>query len=117
MPERQKPPRLQPGMTIGVVAPASPVLERSQLTRGVELLEEMGFAVSLGEHVRDVYGYLAGSDRDRAADLLAMLERQDVDAIICLRGGAGSLRTALALDRERLRQLRGITPKAFIGFS
>lgn len=104
-------------MTIGVVAPSSPILEASQLNRAVAFVEELGFRVVLGEHVRDVYGYLAGRDRDRAEDLLAMLERDDVDAIICLRGGMGGLRTALALDRERLRRLRGRTPKAFVGFS
>ncbi len=117
MPELRKPPRLRPGMTLGVVAPSSQVLERSVIHRGVAALEALGFRVVFGEHARDSYGYLAGRDADRADDLLAMLERDDVDAIICLRGGYGAIRTALALDGARLRRLAGRAPKPFIGFS
>ncbi len=105
MSRMHKPPRLRPGMTLGVVAPSSPVLERSLLYRGVDALEGLGFRVVCGTHVRDSYGYLAGQDVDRADDLLTMLERDDVDAVICLRGGYGALRTALHLDHDRLARL------------
>src|SRR5690349_13479848 len=101
---RQKPPRLRPGMTLGVVAPSSQILERSTTNRGVHELERLGFRVVFGAHARETYGYLAGHDAGRAGDLLTLLERDDVDAVICLRGGYGALRTALALDRERLRR-------------
>ncbi|HEX5502195.1 MAG TPA: LD-carboxypeptidase [Thermomicrobiales bacterium] len=117
MSARRRPPRLQPGMTLGVVAPSGPVLERSVLHRGVAALEGLGFRVELAPHVRDVYGYLAGRDADRAADLLAMLERDDVDAVICLRGGYGAIRTVMALDRDRLRALATRPPKPFVGYS
>lgn len=80
MSQRQKPPRLRPGMTLGVVAPSSPVLERSTVNRGVATLEGLGFRVVFGAHARDDYGYLAGQDAARADDLLAMLERDDVEA-------------------------------------
>ena len=112
-----KPPRLCPGMTFGVVAPSSPVLERSSLYRGVGALEDLGFRVVCGAHVRDSYGYLAGQDADRADDLLTMLERDDVDAVICLRGGYGALRTALRLDHDRLARLADRPAKPFIGYS
>jgi muramoyltetrapeptide carboxypeptidase len=117
MPERGRPPRLRPGMTLGVVAPSGPVLERSRIGRGVAALERLGFRVELAPHARDDYGYLAGRDADRADDLLAMLERDDVDGVLCLRGGYGALRTALALDRDRLRRLADRPPKPFIGYS
>lgn len=119
MPERRKPPRLTAGMTLGVVAPSSPVLERSTVNRGVAALERLGFRVVFGAHARDSYGYLAGQDADRADDLLTMLEREDVDAVICLRGGYGAIRTANALRdrRDRLARLARREPKPFIGFS
>lgn len=104
-------------MTLGVVAPSSPVRERSHIYRGVARLERLGFTVIFGPHARDRYGYLAGQDQDRAADLLDMLARDDIDGVICLRGGYGAMRTALALDQTRLRQLATRRPKAFIGFS
>src|SRR3954470_14050671 len=109
MVERQKPPRLRPGMTLGVVAPSSPVLERSTVNRGVARLEGLGFRVVFAEHARDSRGYLAGQDADRADDLLTMLERDDIDGVICLRGGYGASRTLNALTtpdgRDRLGQL------------
>ncbi len=117
MSERRKPPRLRAGMTLGGVAPSSQVFEKSQTMRGAAALEQMGFKVVFAPHAHDRYGHLAGSDRDRADDLVAMLARDDVDAVICLRGGAGTIRTALALDPDRLRQLRDLPPKPFIGYS
>ncbi len=115
MPDRQKPPRLQAGMTLGIVAPSSPVFERSDINRGVAALETLGFNLVVGAH--DRREYLAGRDRDRADDVLAMFFRDDVDAVLCLRGGTGATRTAYAMDRDRLAQLRGRPPKAFIGYS
>jgi muramoyltetrapeptide carboxypeptidase len=117
MPTRQKPPRLQAGMTLGIVAPSSQVFERSYAHRGVAALEKLGFNIVLAPHAGDRYGYLAGSDRDRADDLLAMFFRDDVDAVLCLRGGYGAIRTANALDRDLLARLAERPPKPFIGFS
>jgi muramoyltetrapeptide carboxypeptidase len=112
----QPPPRLTPGMTLGVIAPSSQTLEWSRVKRGLARLEELGFRHVLAPHARQTYGYLAGQDRDRAADLVEMLERQDMDGVICTSGGYGALRTALAVDRERLRACAD-RPKPFIGFS
>ncbi len=120
-PEPRRPPRLSPGDTLAVVAPSSPVLERSRGTRGALRLEELGFQVRLAPHVGTDRGYLAGSDRDRAADLLWALEDPSVDAVICLRGGYGAMRTLLALVEmagpSGLDRLATRPPKAFIGFS
>jgi muramoyltetrapeptide carboxypeptidase len=117
MPARQRPPRLQSGMTLGIVAPSSPVFERSDVNRGVAALEKLGFRIVFGPHAHDRYEYLAGRDRDRADDLLAMFFRDDVDAVMCLRGGTGATRTAYAMDRDLLAQLRDRPPKPFIGYS
>lgn len=117
MTSRIMPPRLQPGMTLGVVAPSSPVFERAQFERGAAGLEHLGFRVVLAPHARDAYGYLAGHDRDRADDLLATLLRDDIDGVICLRGGYGANRTANALDRDLLAQIAARPPKPFIGYS
>ena len=117
MPSRLLPPRLQAGMTIGIVAPSSPVFERSDMHRSVAALERLGFRVVFGTHAHDRYAYLAGRDRDRADDLLAMFARDDVDAVMCLRGGTGATRTAYAIDRDVLAKLRDQPPKPFIGYS
>ena len=103
--EWQQPTRLEPGMTLGVVAPSSQPLEWSRVQRGLQVLERLGFRLELAAHVRDTYGYPAGRDGDRAADLIEMLESLDVDGVICAGGGYGAMRTALAVDRARLRAL------------
>lgn len=111
------PRRLRTGMRLGVVAPSSPVTEPAEVRRGVQALEAMGFTVELSAEVGQCYGYLAGADRHRADGLVTMLERQDIDGIICLRGGYGASRTVAALDLQRLRDLRPARPKVFVGFS
>jgi muramoyltetrapeptide carboxypeptidase len=104
-------------MRMGVVAASGSYLEPSQIERGVATLKRLGFTVEIGAHAADAYGHLAGRDEDRASDLLSMLERPDIDAVICLRGGSGALRTALALDPSRLARLATLPPKVFIGYS
>jgi muramoyltetrapeptide carboxypeptidase len=106
-------PRALPrGGTLGVVAPASPV-GREALERGLQAVREQGFRVVLGEHVFDRYGHLAGRDEDRAADLHAMFSRDDVDAVLCARGGSGSIRLLRHLDWELIAR----RPKPFLGYS
>jgi muramoyltetrapeptide carboxypeptidase len=104
-------------MRLGIVAPSSPVFEPSLAARGLRELRRCGFEVELAPHTGDYYGRLAGPDQDRADDLVAMLERPDIDGVVCLRGGYGAMRTALAMDLPRLRRLRGQRPKPFVGYS
>jgi muramoyltetrapeptide carboxypeptidase len=108
-----KPPRLRPGDTVGLVAPANPWSKRSDLLRGVKALEAWGLRVKLGKHVNDRHGYMAGRDEDRAADLNAMWRDPEVRAIFCLQGGYGSPRIVPLLDREAV----AANPKAVMGYS
>ncbi len=117
MPERVRPPKLRPGMTLGVVAPSSAAPDRAWVAGSAAALERLGFRVVFGPHARDRRAYLAGYDADRADDLLAMFLRDDVDAVLCMRGGYGAIRTIRALDRDRLNLLRNRAPKPLIGFS
>ncbi len=113
MSEPRKPPRLRPGDTIGLVAPANPWANRSDLLRGIAALEAWGLRVKLGDHVDDRHGYMAGRDEDRAADLNAMWRDPEVRAIACLQGGYGSPRLVPLLDREAI----AANPKLVLGYS
>lgn len=115
--ELQKPTALAPGMRLGVVAPAAGSLDRSGLILGAKGLKRLGLDIELGAHVLDTYGHLAGTDQARGDDLLTMLERPDIDGVVCLRGGGGSMRTALAIDTARLKALGAQPPKVFVGYS
>jgi muramoyltetrapeptide carboxypeptidase len=113
MKELIKPERLSFGDTIAIVAPASPPPDPKAVDRAVEALERYGFKPKLGKHVRERHGFLAGSDRDRAADIMEMFGDKTVKAIMCLRGGYGSARLLSLLDYEVIRQ----HAKIFSGFS
>lgn len=108
-----KPKKLEKGQTVGIVAPASPLYNRSDLTRGIQMLEEWGFKVKVGENVNNKYEYLAGTDRERAYDFNRMFEDPDVDAIFVTQGGYGSARMMKHIDFELVKQ----NPKIFIGYS
>lgn len=83
-----QPPILQAGDTVGVVTLGSP-LEAETINARVQMLEAMGLNVVLGTHVYDWDGFLAGIDQERASDVMAMFERDDVRLILPTRGGVG----------------------------
>lgn len=107
------PDRLNYGDTIGIVAPASAPPDPSNIDRSVAALERLGFKPRLAPNVRRRWGFLAGSDRDRAADLMKMFADRRVKAIICVRGGYGASRILPLLDYRVIRA----NPKIFVGYS
>lgn len=108
-----KPPALQKGATIGIVAPSSPLAQPEYLERGLAFWRRRGYRVRTGKHIKAAAGYLAGSDDQRLADLHQMFRDPEVQAIFCLRGGYGSLRLLAGLDYE----LIAAHPKILVGYS
>lgn len=108
-----KPRRLRRGDVIGLVAPASPPRDRNRIEGGVRYLERMGYRVKLGRHIEARFGYLAGRDEERAADLNAMLRDPEVRAIFALRGGYGTPRLLPHVDYGAFRR----DPKILVGYS
>lgn len=108
-----KPERLAPGDAIAVVAPASAPPDPQAVDRAAATLEKFGFKPKLAANVRARHGFLAGSDGERVADLMAMFTDETVKGIICLRGGYGSARLLPALDFRLIRR----HPKVFVGYS
>ncbi|GER67718.1 S66 peptidase family protein [Weizmannia acidilactici] len=101
------------GATVGLVAPASPVLPE-KLQAAVVKLHQLGFQVKLGESCGNEYGgYMAGTPLERAADINNMFADEEVDAILCLRGGYGSPQILPYLDYEMIKK----HPKLFTGYS
>ncbi len=107
-----RPPRLRPGMTIGVVAPSSGIRD-ARLEEGIRQMNAAGYQVALGDHLYDRFGYLAGLDAARGADLTEMFQRQDVQAVFCGRGGYGAARMLDYVDWDVVRA----NPKVFVGYS
>lgn len=110
---RRFPRALLPGMTVGLVAPASPVFEPDRRDAAVQLLEDMGFRVVRGESVDAVNYCFSGTDDVRAGDLMRMFTDDRVDAVVCLRGGYGCARLMDKLDYDAIAR----NPKLLVGFS
>ncbi len=111
--QKIKPKALKAGDTLGLVAPASPIYESSVFDEMLTNLQDLGFNLKLGEHVRNQRGYLAGTDQQRADDLMNMFRDPQVDGVMCIRGGWGCNRILPLLDYDVFRK----NPKAFCGFS
>ncbi|MBP3428017.1 MAG: LD-carboxypeptidase [Clostridia bacterium] len=105
--------RLQPGDTIGVIGPSGAVRKEGAVDEAVAYIKELGYQVKLGESAHARYGYLSGTDEVRARDLCAMFADPQVDAIVCTRGGYGTMRMLDMLDYDVIRA----NPKVFVGFS
>ncbi len=109
----QKPKALQPGMCVSVIAPASGLMSDERLDLGIERLKAQGFRVKEGAHLRERLGFLASTDKNRLSDLLNAFADPEVDAIMCMRGGYGTMRLLDSIDYDLIRS----NPKVFVGFS
>jgi muramoyltetrapeptide carboxypeptidase len=107
------PPRLAPGDTIGIVAPASPPDKPEIIDEAIERFTGLGFKIKPGKNLRKRDGYLAGSDEERAADINELFADPEVRGIFALRGGYGSCRILPLLDYDAIRA----NPKPLVGYS
>jgi len=110
--KRIKPKRLRPGDPIGIVAPASH-FDSDLFSRGLTVLEGMGFRPVVTESLFERHGYFAGTDAHRAEQVNRLFADPEIKAVLCARGGFGAMRLLSLLDFERIRR----NPKALVGFS
>src|SRR5215469_3421569 len=103
---------LRAGSRVALVAPASP-FDRADFDAGVTELRRLGLVPVYDDSVFDRRGFLAGTSETRAAALNHAWSQPDIDAIIAVRGGYGSVEVLSLLDRDRISQTR----TAFVGYS
>jgi muramoyltetrapeptide carboxypeptidase len=108
-----KPRRLHYHDVVGVAAPASPPPDPKAIDRSVAALQSLGFRTRLAPNVRKRWGFLAGTDQERASDLMTLFADKEVNAIFCLRGGYGAGRVLPLLDYKLIRA----NPKILLGYS
>ena len=106
------PPPLQKNDTIGIVAPARSI-KREELQTAIDLFESWGVNVKLGNNLFKISDQFAGTDKERAADLQQMLDDKEIKAIICARGGYGTIKTTERIDFEQFKK----NPKWIVGYS
>ncbi|HQF42645.1 MAG TPA: LD-carboxypeptidase [Ignavibacteriaceae bacterium] len=107
-----KPPRLKSGDKLAIVAPGSYISE-DELQESVANLNQLGFETTYSEKILLQTGYFAGSDKDRADDLMEKFADKTVKGIVCARGGYGCSRILPMLNYDIIRS----NPKVLIGYS
>jgi muramoyltetrapeptide carboxypeptidase len=109
---RIKPPALQPGDTIGIIAPASNI-KREPLEAGCDALRRLGYKPFYFDSILEKDLYFAGSADRRSRELEEMFTRDDVRAIVCARGGYGANYLLKTLNLKTIKA----HPKIFVGYS
>lgn len=104
--------RLKVGDTIGLISPGGFITEE-QLNESKTNLTSLGFHVLSAKNILNCYGYLAGTDKERAEDVHEMFGNKKVDGIVCVRGGYGCARVLDFLDFNLIKH----NPKIVIGYS
>jgi muramoyltetrapeptide carboxypeptidase len=108
----RKPRALAPGARVAVVAPASP-FEHEQFEAGIAELRTLGFDPVWDDRVFARRNFVSGDAALRAASFDEAWQRPDVDALIGVRGGYGSVQLLPYLDPIQL----AAQPRAFVGYS
>ncbi len=106
------PPFLKPGDVIAITSTARKI-SREELEPSVELLKSWGLYVIFAPHLFESEYQFAGSDEQRRADFQQLLDDDNIKAIVCARGGYGTIRIIDKLDFTHFRS----SPKWIIGYS
>lgn len=109
----KKPKRLAPGDTVGLVLPATAAATMDEIAFAKDQMEAIGLKVVIGKHAYDRWGYFAGRDRDRAADINGFFADDAIAGVVCYTGGWGSPRVLPYLDYDLIAR----KPKVLIGYS
>jgi muramoyltetrapeptide carboxypeptidase len=100
------------GSLVALVAPASP-FQRKEVDAGAAELRRLGLQAVFDERVFERQGFVAGPAASRASELMRAWQRQDIDAIVAIRGGYGSVQVLPLIDHAIIRASRA----AFVGYS
>lgn len=100
------------GATIAVISPAS-APKPEKLKRGIEYLKAKGYKVKEGPNLWGKHKYLSGNGPEQLSDLHWAFSDDEVELIICSRGGYGTPRYLDDLNYELIAQ----HPKFFVGYS
>jgi muramoyltetrapeptide carboxypeptidase len=106
------PPYLKKGDTIAIVSTARKITEQ-ELQPAINEITSRGYKIVLGDTIGLEDNQYAGTDTQRAADFTKQLNNSKIKAILCARGGYGTVRIVDKIDFSNF-----IThPKWIIGYS
>ena len=108
----QAPNLLSKGDTIGIISTARKI-SLEELKPAIKLIESLGYKYKLGKNLFKIDNQFAGTKEERAEDLHGAFLDSDIKAILCARGGYGTVQLLSLLDLELIRK----NPKWLIGYS
>ena len=108
-----KPKKLNKGDTIGILALSGAIRNKTNMLRAKKYFEDKGFKVVLSENIFDNYRYLAGNDEKKVQELHKFFSNTEINAILCARGGYGTIRLLDKIDFNLIKN----NPKIFAGYS
>ncbi|MCX6244352.1 MAG: LD-carboxypeptidase [Bacteroidetes bacterium] len=106
------PPYLTKDDKIGIIAPAR-CINFDEVHPSIRVFQKWGLEVVLGTNIFRKCNQFAGKDEFRLADLQQMLDDDSMRAIICARGGYGTVRIVDQIDWTAFRR----NPKWIVGYS
>jgi len=109
------PHKLFPGARVAITAPASPTSEYD-IRHAVRFFKKMGCEVEIGQTIKNhklKWRYFSASEEERAGEFMSYIKRDDIDCILCGRGGYGVMRILDKIDFDLIKE----NPKIIIGFS
>lgn len=100
------------GDTVLIITPAKSI-DATYIDMAIALLKSWGLEVEVGARALGQYHYFSGTDEERASDLQWALNHTHAKAIICARGGYGTIRIVDEVDYTYFQE----NPKWLVGFS
>ena len=110
-----KPPKLNAGDTIGIVASSLPVLplHSGQYEKGKKMIYDLGFRIKEGKTIGKTRWWMAGTPKDVADDINSMFADKNIKALMAHTGGYSAISVLEHLNYELITN----NPKPFIGMS
>lgn len=108
----QKPPNLQKGDKVALVSTARK-LTIDELQLGIEVIKSWELEPILGKNIFAIDNQFAGTTEERTSDFQEALDNPEIKAIICVRGGYGTVKIIDELDFTKFIK----TPKWICGYS
>ena len=106
------PPKLKVGDKISIISTARKI-SLQEITPAINILESWGLEVILAKNIFKENNQFAGTIEQRSAALQDIIDNEDIKAILCARGGYGSIQIIDNIDFSSLQK----NPKWLVGFS
>lgn len=106
------PPYLKQGDKIGLISTARKI-SKEELQVAIEHIESWGLKIKFGKNLFNSYHQFSANDNRRTKDLQTMLDDDNIKAIICARGGYGTVRLIDKINFSKFQK----NPKWIVGFS